>query len=171
MYDARFITNHIIMSFPAEAHRIDLKKINFLIYLIDGFHIASHGKRILNNHIEAFPNGPGIRVICEEFRRFREKPIKALATYYDYESMGRVIADPDKMCEESRKFVFDVASSWVRLDILEVEQIVCMRGGPWWRTYYHGYNNPLLTLRIPEREIEEYFTTNFIEPVPQRHVH
>jgi uncharacterized phage-associated protein len=172
MYDARHISNLIITTFDTQKYNINLAKINYLIYLADGFFLASSGDKLIRNHIEAYRNGPGIKIICRIFSDFRHRNIDSLATYYNFDMMADVFADPEDMAEEHRCFVSDIVYSWVRETEVDLKSICCEEGAPWWQTYYRlRFDAPILTRRIPHELMADYFTHRYLAPVNRSRVH
>lgn len=171
MYDARFIANQIMVEHSSTRFGINLRKINYLLYIVEGFHSAAFGSGIIKNNIEAFSAGPGIRVICDQFISYVDVPIEGLATYFDFELMANKIADPVCINKESRDFVSEVVSTWVDRDCNDIRSVVCAEGGPWWVTFNRLNRSPLLPRRIPSMTIRDFFVHKFIEPVRHYHVH
>ena len=140
--------------------------------MTDGFYLASSGSRLLNNHIEAFKNGPGVRVICKQFSDYKDCYIDGLATYYDYDRMADVFADPGDIGEQYREFLASVISRWVSESVNSLRAVCCEEGSPWWITYHRlRFDAPIVNRRIPAGIMSDYFTDRYLEPAKRGGVH
>lgn len=91
-YDANAVANCFLSLAHEECASIDPMKIQKLVYLAHGWSLALRGKPLVRQSVEAWPYGPVIPSLYEEFREFRATPItrsaKASEVISDHDDIG-----------------------------------------------------------------------------------
>ncbi|WP_366513810.1 type II toxin-antitoxin system antitoxin SocA domain-containing protein [Planktotalea sp.] len=66
-------------------------KLQKLVYIAYGWHLALSGKKLFTEEIEAWKHGPVVPSLYHEFKHLRENPITSFATSYDYNSEQEIV--------------------------------------------------------------------------------
>lgn len=80
-YDARAIANYFLERARREGKTLDQMKIQKLVYLANGWHLAIKGEPLIDEQVEAWRYGPVIQSLRDSFRQYGGQPIDALASY------------------------------------------------------------------------------------------
>lgn len=93
-YDARQIANFILELAWGRGESVTNLKLQKLLYFSFGFCSVQLNEPLFHNPIEAWKFGPVVRVVWEQFTRYAKSPIENCATYFDFASGKRTVADP-----------------------------------------------------------------------------
>jgi uncharacterized phage-associated protein len=74
-YDARIIANYFLELGSRDRIPLDPLKIQKLVYLAHGWHLAFFGRPLILQSVEAWRYGPVVQSLYSEFRDFRACPI------------------------------------------------------------------------------------------------
>ncbi len=75
------IAKYIIGYFAANDQGINNVKLQKLLYYVQGWHLALHGKPLFWDRIEAWVHGPVVPSVFQEYKSFRWSPLKATGSY------------------------------------------------------------------------------------------
>lgn len=79
-YVVAVVANEYLDLAQRDGEFIDPMKIQKLVYLAHGWHLALAGPPLITENVEAWPYGPVIRDLYNEFRKFRASPIHGKAS-------------------------------------------------------------------------------------------
>jgi uncharacterized phage-associated protein len=88
LHDARSIANHFLDRGEAEDIDIDNLKLQKLVYIAHGWHLAITDGALFKDLVQAWPYGPVIPSVYHEFKWMGKKPINVRGFYYDPSSDG-----------------------------------------------------------------------------------
>ncbi|MGH6962497.1 MAG: Panacea domain-containing protein, partial [Dongiaceae bacterium] len=74
-YDARAVANCLLDYADSKSSEITLLTLMKVIYFAHGWHLARFGQPLVTNHFEAWERGPVVRVLYDEFKDRRARPI------------------------------------------------------------------------------------------------
>lgn len=81
--DARGVANYLLARAEIDQRPLDQLKLQKLTYLAHGWHLGLSGEPLLVQEIHAWPYGPVIPILYDEFKRFGSGPVQDRARYYD----------------------------------------------------------------------------------------
>lgn len=168
MYDARLISNFVLVNYDANKYSISNKKLNKLLYILNGASLGGAGCRLISNPLEAWRHGPVYRVVYDEFKSYGARPIEGLALAFDFR-VGRLsIADPSEVSVRHQKWIATILSRFIEVPANELERESHVRNGPWWKTYYGANCDPLG--RISDSDIASHFSKmDWVTRIPLAH--
>lgn len=159
--DARGLSNLILDSFDSEHYEISNLKINKILYFMHGFYHARFGKKLIRNHIEAWDNGPVVRVVFDAFKQNGRRPISNRAIVYDYvldrENVARALERPP----EERDYLLKIAQYYVKFTAGQLVELTHQPGTPWFRARQLNDDQARFRNRIPDDWISNFFVENF----------
>ena len=74
-YEVQVVANDFLDLARRDGEILDPMKIQKLVYLAHGWNLALHGPSLIKQDVEAWPYGPVIRNLYDEFKKYRASPI------------------------------------------------------------------------------------------------
>ncbi len=150
------LPSHVANSFLHRARHegvtdIDPLKIQKLVYVLHGWHLATRGAPAVGENFEAWPYGPVLSSLYHEFKNFGSSPITNYATEIDPASgeYKSLMVNP-----ANRPFyeVFDrVWDRYKNLSGLQLSALTHAEETPWYRARRKGASY------LSNAEIQEHF--------------
>ena len=86
-YDVKTVANEFLDLAKRDGGVLDPMKIQKLVYLAHGWNLAFTGEPLIKQQVEAWPYGPVIPNLYQEFKKFRASPITDRASAPTNESV------------------------------------------------------------------------------------
>ena len=93
-----------------------------LVYLCHGWMLGLHGRRLINEDVEAWRYGPVIRALYDEVKNFRSNPVE------------RPLADSravDKIEDDEKNIIDQVFDIYGKYTGIELSKLTHAPGTPW----------------------------------------
>jgi uncharacterized phage-associated protein len=74
-YEVQAVANELLDLARRDGEILDPMKIQKLVYLAHGWNLALHGSPLIKQDVEAWPYGPVIRSLYDQFKKYRASPI------------------------------------------------------------------------------------------------
>jgi len=124
-------------------------KIQKLVYMMHGWHLAITGEPAITGEFEAWPYGPVEDELYHLFKQFRSKAIKNYATTWVGDTPKAFVVSDDKTEFHS---IFDkVVSKYMPMTALQLSSLTHQPGTPWSQVRGTGGG------KIPNEMIEQHF--------------
>lgn len=158
MYDAREVANFLLDY--ADEHGVKLTNMAVLkhIYFAHGWHLASCGRPLISNRIEAWQHGPVIRAVYDCFKQFDAGPITSRATVIDWET-GEFTEARAEFCTETVDLLKSTLDYYANYGAFELSEITHAPGGPWDRVWNARDGKVRLNMEISNKAIHDYFVS------------
>lgn len=130
-------------------------KLQKLIYLAHGLHLAIHDSELINEGIEAWSYGPVIRSVYDAFKSWGNRPITEIPEI-EFRIGGKVLRSHLDLLTDDEKDTIKLA--WEIGGDLSGPQLSNWShsvGSPWEKTYKSGGNK-----KIRREVIKDYFITS-----------
>lgn len=160
-YDARTIANYILKAFDSIEHSLTNKKINKLLYFVQGASLVRLNRELIRNHFEAWSHGPVVNVIYQSFKDFERNPITGLATAFDYELAKEVVVSAEGIDEYEKEFIHKVCQHFIRYTADELETMSHEPSGPWDTVRSTAEADRGLRGRIPLELMRHHFAKKY----------
>jgi uncharacterized phage-associated protein len=121
-------------------------KLQKVLYLANGIHLAVTGKSLLKDQIEAWKYGPVVRSVYDRFKGWVDKPITSPQNSSDL-----------KLDQETQEILSDVWELSKNVDAVKLSNWTHLSGSPWEKAYNSTYFNETID---PEFTME-YFRDKF----------
>ena len=160
-YDARSVANYVLSEF-CTSDMTNLK-INKLLFFVHGWSLIRLDYPIIANRIEAWDNGPVIRVVYDSFKCFGAHRITSKATYFDHRTQTEIEAPVKIISPKDREFISRIVSSYIDFTASELKELTHRPGTPWTQVRsspVRGIRN-----RISDELIVNYFASEFGGPL------
>jgi len=79
-YAVQIVANEFLDLAKRDGELLDPMKIQKLVYLAHGWNLALRGEPLVRQEVEAWPYGPVISSLYQEFKKFRASPITERAS-------------------------------------------------------------------------------------------
>jgi uncharacterized phage-associated protein len=155
-YDAREIAN-FFLDRASERHveitQITLQKV---LYFAHAWFLARQDVPLVDEQFEAWPYGPVLRSIHEQFRQCGDEPIRIRATRLNFVSgqTERAEYSFDASTVGALERIFDFYSRYEPFALVEMTHEA---GGPWDRVFREGRATARVGMIISNTEIREHF--------------
>jgi uncharacterized phage-associated protein len=161
-YDARAVANLLLDA--AERRSMPLTQLSLykIVYFAHGWYLVHAGGPLILHDFEAWRHGPVVKVLRDEFDRFKARPITVRASKLDIFSGMRTAVEPN-LAEGDKQFVLATFEAYHIHDAWRLSEMTHESGSPWDLLWNSEAPIGRLGLRIKDQEIREYF-----ERLPRR---
>ncbi len=153
------IANYILDRADRDRAPIDHMKLQKLVYLAHGWHLAVTGQPLIQDKIEAWQYGPVIPSLYHEFKECGSNPIKGRAREYDanYE-FTEAKAD---LPAETAAVLEKVWNTYKELDAIDLSSLTHQAGTPWSAAAGKLSTKELRNKRVPirDQQIRDYYVS------------
>jgi len=126
--------NFLQWDFTDGSASITPMKLQKLVYMAHGWHLAIHNEPLIEEQFEAWPYGPVEDTLYHIFKQFRNSPITQYAKTWVGDKEVSYVANSDKF-----KAVFDaVVNKYGAFSALKLSALTHMPGTPWSQTRASG---------------------------------
>jgi uncharacterized phage-associated protein len=154
-HDARAIANHFLDVAAAEGKSLDHLQVQKLTYFAHGWHLAVTGEPLIFQNVQAWPYGPVVPEVYEEFKSFGRNPIDGRALTFD----GRLKVVPFRtdLLPISDHVLSRVWQSYKGHSGLEMSAIAHEEGTPWYQMVGHLKPKEIRDVVIPNVLIRQHY--------------
>ncbi|HEY0836797.1 MAG TPA: type II toxin-antitoxin system antitoxin SocA domain-containing protein [Azospirillum sp.] len=156
MYDAREISNYLLDIAEEQNKKLTNMSILKIIYFAHGWYLAAFGKPLVKNRFEAWQYGPVIRVVYDQFSKFRNNYITSRALILNLDKECYDIAKPN-LTPNDASFIRDVFKYYADMNAFALSDITHAPGSPWDKVWNNNNGKVRVGMVISNDEIREYF--------------
>lgn len=156
MYDARQVANFLLDC--AQDRGVTLTNMGVLkhIYFAHGWHLASFGKPLISNRIEAWEYGPVIKAVYDNFKVHGAGPVTSRATMMDMHT-GEILEARAHFSQDTEKLLRSILAYYSGFGAFELSDLTHVRGGPWDQVWNAGDGKVRLNMEISNESIRLHF--------------
>jgi uncharacterized phage-associated protein len=147
---AAIVANCFLDLAKAQGVPLTALKLQKLVYYAHGWYLGLTGEPLIIERVEAWPFGPVISSLYQEFKRFGREPILERAPTPDYEKHERAIKAATPLIEK----VWQVYSKYTAVQLAALSHA---NGGPWHKAISQMGDQFVKNFPIPSDSIAEYF--------------
>ncbi len=152
MYSPLFIASKFIQLGIDQGQPITPMKLQKLLYLAHGIHLATYGKPLLNEPIEAWEYGPVIPEVYQSFKQWGNAPITDYPSLY-LKIGDDVYTDLHALGNDASKTISDTWATAKDYSAIQLSGWSHKKGSPW----AQSYRGPAASSTIPNDLIKDYF--------------
>lgn len=157
MYDVRDVANFILDRSDARNIPITNLSLQKLIYFIHGWFYSIYDKPLVKNKFEAWQYGPVQRVLYDQFKVFKDRPIvNTRATYIEPETGQSVYREP-VITEGHANVIEQVLDKYAGYTAGELVDESHAEDGPWEYVWKQAEEVVYPGMRIPDSLIQDHF--------------
>lgn len=155
-YDARAIANFFIDQADLEQQIISHLKIQKLLYFSHAWHLAKFNSKLIGQPFEAWDYGPVVRVVYDQLKKFKAKPVTSRLQKIDTKN-GNFIDAYDNYTDHQRDLLIAIYKYYGRFNALKLSDITHEKNGPWDITWGKAKNSSVAGMVIPNDLIRSWF--------------
>jgi uncharacterized phage-associated protein len=129
-HDVRAVANYLLDVAEEKGISIDHMKLQKLIYIAHGWHLARTGRPLVSNAIEAWPYGPVLPDLYHEFKQFGSRPIRGRAFEFDFNQLENVIYR-ERLPDDTQALIHLVLDVYQNASGAELSELTHQKGTPW----------------------------------------
>jgi uncharacterized phage-associated protein len=157
MYDARDVANFVLDTADANGIAITNLSLQKLLYFAHGWFYAIFEQPLIRNKFEAWQHGPVQRVLYNQFKVFRDRPIRGVrATYIDPEN-GESVYRPPNIEADHARLITEVLEKYAKFSAGQLVEQSHVEDGPWEYVWQQAEDAIYPGMRIPDSMILEHF--------------
>jgi uncharacterized phage-associated protein len=167
MYDVRDITNFVLDSADQRGVAITNLSLQKLLYFIHGWFYSIYDEPLIKNKFEAWQYGPVQRVIYDQFKACKDKPIRTVrATHIDPENGHEVYKEPE-ISDDHALIIQQVLDRYAAYTASQLVAESHVEDGPWEYVWEQAEEVVYPGMKIPNSIILEHFKR--LEPILTLH--
>lgn len=157
MYDARDVANYILESADIRGVEITNLALQKLLYFAHGWFFAVYEQPLIRNKFEAWQYGPVQRALYDQFKAFRNNPIKGTrAAFLDPETGQKVVRTP-QILREHADLIDAVLRKYEDYSASELVDESHAEDGPWEFVWKQAEDAIYPGMKIPDELILSHF--------------
>jgi len=149
-YPAKAVANYFLDLAKRDGTTIDPLKMQKLIYYANGWHWALLDEPLIREYVEAWPYGPVIRSIYDEFKKYGNHPITEQAKEID-ENFDICIPEITANDDQTRSFIERIWETHSIYTSIQLSNSTHLENSPWHKARQAGKNI------ISDVHMKEYF--------------
>lgn len=155
--DARAIANLLLDL--SDSHGIVLTnlKLQKLLYFAHAETLVCERRALIRQSFEAWQMGPVVKVIYDQFKKFKDRPILEHAKAFDVVCKAWLPVSSADVGVATREIVLRTIKTYGRVSAFHLSELTHEHGGPWDRVRNRPTNKANIALRISNDLIFSHF--------------
>lgn len=164
--DARMVANFFLDI--AEGKNVPLTTLSLLklLYYAHGWYLVAHNRPLVKNRFEAWQYGPVIKVIYDQFKQFKNRPIESRAYFFDPVDQTKSIAHHD-FSKELEGYLENIFEEYSRYHPFVLSNMTHVADGPWDTVWNNSTRKINLGMVMENNIIKQHFRK--VSSPPIRH--
>ncbi|WP_428246196.1 Panacea domain-containing protein [Ferrovibrio sp.] len=129
-HDSRAIANFLLDDADRKNLRLSNLVILKILYFSHATYLLEHNKSLLRDDFEAWEHGPVIRIVYENFKSWKDRPIKSRAKRINFDT-GENEAVAYTLDSEETSFLKKMLDTYVKIPPFVLSEMSHEKGGPW----------------------------------------
>jgi uncharacterized phage-associated protein len=127
-----------------------------ILYFSHGWYLTAYRKPLLAHDFEAWPYGPVIKVVRDEFNKFGDRPITGRASKLDIFSGQRSVVEPN-IAPDDAEFILRIFESYSQYGAWKLSEMTHEENSPWDQIWNSQKPVGRLALRLRNDDIQAHF--------------
>lgn len=155
-YDSRAVANYLL-DFAEKRERVMTQLLLYkILYFSHGWYLAAFRKPLLAHDFEAWPHGPVIKVVRDEFRAFEGRPITGRASRLDIFTGQRNVVESN-IAPADAEFISRIFESYYQYGAWKLSDMTHEHNSPWDKIWNSQKPVGRLALRLRNDDIQAHF--------------
>lgn len=152
MYSSLLIASKLIQLGIDQGQPITPMKLQKMLYMAHGIHLATYDKPLLSEPIQAWSYGPVVPDVYQSFKQWGNTPITAYPNFY-LKIGDQVYSDISSLDADAAKTIGETWATAKDYDAIQLSEWSHKSGSPW----AQSYSGPAASAAIPNERIRAYF--------------
>lgn len=159
-YDAREVANFFLDHAARRGTKVTQITLQKVLYFAHAWFLSRQDVPLVDEQFEAWPYGPVLRSVHEQFRKWGDEPIRSRATRLNFESgsQERVPYVFDEPTTSALERIFDF---YARYEPFALVEMTHEEGGPWDRVFREGKRSARVGMIISNNSIRDHFSNYY----------
>ena len=166
-YDAKAVANYFLDLAKANNTSLTPMKLQKLIFLSHGWHLAFFDEPLIVDQVEAWQFGPVVASVYHEFKHERSSAITGKASEFDMEEFDFVIPFVPADDERARQIMDRVWTVYGGMSAMKLSNLTHLPGTPWAKAR-EGYSEDARGIAIENSLIREYYKDQLEKNIASR---
>jgi len=152
-HDARAVANFFIETACREQHILTHLALQKILFFAHAWHLAKFDRPLIGQQFEAWQYGPVIRVVYDQLKDLKKKPIDRLLNKIDINS-GAWIKSDYHFSEEENLFLSGLFKYYSKFHAGTLVDLTHDKDGPWEKIWNMSVDNAVPGMAIPNQNIK-----------------
>lgn len=157
MYDVRDVANFILISAEERGVEITNLALQKLLYFVHGWFYATYDKPLIKNRFEAWQYGPVQRVLYDQFKHYRNRPLKGVRASYLNPGTGEQVVRCPEITESDQYLILSVLERYRHHTASQLVNEAHVEDGPWEYVWQQAEDAIYPGMKIPDELIAMHF--------------
>lgn len=157
MYDVRDIANFILEFAEGRGLKLTNLALQKLLYFAHGWFYAIYEEPLIKNKFEAWKYGPVQRVIYDQFKSFRDAPLRDIRATYINPLTGDPVYREPHIDLDHGNLVRGVLEKYERFTASQLVEASHVEDGPWEYVWQQAEDSIYPGMKIPDALILDHF--------------
>jgi uncharacterized phage-associated protein len=156
MYDARAVANFFLDRAEESGSAVSIMTLLKVLYFAHAWYLVKARKPLVAQPFEAWKHGPVNRVVYDQFKDFRAKPINKKAVSFD-PSIAQFVVTPYNFDRDTSTFLANIFDYYSTFHPFKLSDLTHEKGGPWDVIWAQAEKNAVPGMVIPNQLIATWF--------------
>lgn len=156
MHDARAVANYMLNRAQRSKLPLTIMTLLKVLYFAHGWHLAKYGKPLIAQPFEAWKHGPVNRVVYEQYKGYKNKPLDKLAVSLDPRQM-EFVPTRSNFDNETTLLLDSIFDYYSRFHAFTLSDLTHEKGGPWDQIWAEAQSRAVPGMIIPNNLILDWF--------------
>ena len=157
MYDARDVANFMLNSAEGRGLEITNLALQKLLYFAHGWFFALYDRPLIKNKFEAWQYGPVQRVLYDQFKVFRDQPIRGVRAKYLDPATGEKVTREPNISPDHAHLIESILDKYSKYTASQLVNESHAEDGPWEFVWQQAEDAIYPGMRIPDELILSHF--------------
>jgi uncharacterized phage-associated protein len=156
MNDARSVANFFLDRAADRGIKITIMTLLKVIYFAHAWYLAKENKALVAQPFEAWQYGPVNRVVYEQFREYKAKPLDKRAVSFDPTAL-KFVDTAYSFDKNTSRFLENIFDYYAHFDPFKLSDLTHEKGSPWDIVWAAAEKRAVPGMVIPNELIATWF--------------
>ncbi|WP_313617856.1 Panacea domain-containing protein [Agrobacterium sp.] len=152
-YDARAVANFFIETAWREKNSLTHLSLQKIIFFAHAWHLAKYGNPLIGQKFEAWQYGPVVRVVYDQLKDCKDRPIDKRLRKLDLTS-GRWVEVECDFKDEEMSFLSNLFQYYSKFHAGKLVDLTHDKEGPWEKIWNMSVDKAVPGMIIPDEDIK-----------------
>ena len=159
-YDARAVANFLLDYGASKGRSVTVMSLLKILFFAHAWHLAKTGEPLMGQPFEAWQYGPVNRVVYEQFKTFRDRPIDTRARVLNASAGRYEIAHCVDIDAETSTLLQNVFDYYSQFHPFRLSKLTHEEGSPWDKVWNEATRRAVPGMVISNEAIRDWFQRN-----------
>jgi len=156
-YDARAVANFLLDYGESKGRRISTMSLQKILFFAHAWHLARTERPLVGQPFEAWTHGPVNRVVYDQFKQFKDKPIEGRAKLLNAAAGKYETAQCSDMDDDTATLLRDIFDYYSTYHPFRLSDLTHEEGSPWDRVWSVATRRAVPGMVISDDSIRDWF--------------